>query len=129
MSGERTGRSPKDKRIVKEESTEGDIWWGNINVPMTEDTFEINKCRAIDYLNTKDRLFVVDAYAGMHNQYRMKIRIISTRAYHALFMENMLKVAEGKELGKKKKKKKNFTFKKKLNIIFFFFKIISSQSS
>eukprot|EP01091_Cochliopodium_minus_P013591 TRINITY_DN440_c0_g1_i1.p1 TRINITY_DN440_c0_g1~~TRINITY_DN440_c0_g1_i1.p1 ORF type:complete len:482 (-),score=158.11 TRINITY_DN440_c0_g1_i1:137-1582(-) len=98
MSGERTGRSPKDKRIVKEPSTENDIWWGDVNFPMTQDTFEINKCRAIDFLNTKDRLFVVDAFAGMHKDFRMKIRIISTRAYHALFMEDMLQIAEGKEL-------------------------------
>jgi phosphoenolpyruvate carboxykinase (ATP) len=98
MSGERTGRSPKDKRFVKEPSTENDIWWGNVNMPMTEEIFEINKCRAIDYLNTKERLYVVDAYAGRHPSYRMKIRIISTRAYHALFMEDMLQVAEGREL-------------------------------
>ena len=98
MSGERTGRSPKDKRIVKESTTENDIWWGDINVPMTEDVFEINKCRAIDYLNTRERLFVVDAFAGMHKDFRMRIRIISTRAYHALFMEDMLQIAEGEEL-------------------------------
>ena len=67
---------------------------------MDEDTFEINKCRARDYMNTRERLFVVDAYAGMHKDYRLKIRIISTRAYHALFMENMLKMAEDKDLGK-----------------------------
>ena len=65
---------------------------------MEEETFEINKCRAIDYLNTRERLYVVDAYAGMHPSHRIKFRIISTRAYHALFMMNMLKPAEGKEL-------------------------------
>lgn len=41
-SGEKTGRSPTDKRIVKHRDSEADIWWGNVNIPISEDVFEIN---------------------------------------------------------------------------------------
>ena len=90
MSGEKTGRSPTDKRIVDEPSTTDDIWWGPVNMPIDENTFLINRERAIDYLNTRSRLYVIDGYAGWDPKYRKKIRIVCARAYHALFMRNML---------------------------------------
>jgi phosphoenolpyruvate carboxykinase (ATP) len=89
-SGPKTGRSPNDKRIVKSESTEGDIWWGNVNIPISNQTFLTNRERAIDYINTRDRLYVFDGFAGADPKYRLKVRVITTRAYHALFMNNML---------------------------------------
>ncbi len=89
-SGEKTGRSPKDKRIVEEASTVDDIWWGDVNIKLSERVFRINFERTIDYLNTKDELYVVDGFAGWDEKYRLKVRIICTRAYHALFMHNML---------------------------------------
>jgi phosphoenolpyruvate carboxykinase (ATP) len=89
-SNNKTGRSPKDKRIVTGESTENDIWWGNVNIPISQNTFLTNRERAIDYLNTRDRLYVFDGYAGADPKYRLKVRVITTRAYHALFMYNML---------------------------------------
>lgn len=89
-SGDKTGRSPKDKRIVESPETSADIWWGDINIRMTERSFMINRQRARDYLNTKSQLFVTDGYAGWDPRYRLKIRVICTSAYHALFMQNML---------------------------------------
>ena len=89
-SGEKTGRSPKDKRIVKNPESEADIWWGAVNMPMSAEGFEESRLRAIDYLNTRDLLYVVDAYAGWDSKHRLKIRVICCRAYHALFMQNML---------------------------------------
>jgi phosphoenolpyruvate carboxykinase (ATP) len=82
FSGKKTGRSPKDKRIVYEETSRDDIWWGPVNIKMDEresehshcltfetefgiDTFEINRERAIDYLNTRDNVYVFDGYAGV----------------------------------------------------------------
>jgi len=50
----------------------------------------INRERAKDYLNTRERLYVVDGYAGWDPKYQLKIRVICHRAYHALFMHNML---------------------------------------
>ncbi|HSH02744.1 MAG TPA: phosphoenolpyruvate carboxykinase (ATP) [Anaerolineae bacterium] len=89
-SGEKTGRSPKDKRIVEHPDSKEDIWWGAINVPVDEHTFEINRERAIDYLNTRDKLYVVDGFGGWDPKERIKVRIICSRPYHALFMWNML---------------------------------------
>ena len=97
-SGEKTGRSPKDKRIVKNPESEKDIWWGAVNMPITPACFEQNKERAIDYLNTRDQVYVVDAFAGWDPKYRLKIRIICCRAYHALFMRNMLIIPTEEEL-------------------------------
>jgi len=97
-SGEKTGRSPKDKRIVRHPDSENNIDWGDINIELDEHTFDINRERAIDYLNTRDRLFIVDAFAGWDKKYRLKVRIICTRAYHALFMQNMLILPTKEEL-------------------------------
>lgn len=84
FSGKKTGRSPKDKRIVYEETSKDDIWWGSVNIKMDErkpslslwltdrsnliisDTFEINRERAIDYLNTRENVYVFDGYAGVN---------------------------------------------------------------
>lgn len=89
-SGEKTGRSPSDKRIVDLPQSHDDVWWGKVNIPLDERTFEINRERAIDYLNTCDRLYVTDGFAGWDPAYRVKARIIASRPYHALFMRNML---------------------------------------
>jgi hypothetical protein len=61
-----------DKRIVKEPTTEQDVWWGRVNIPMEERSFLINRERAVDYLNTQERLFVIDGYAGWNAKFRMK---------------------------------------------------------
>lgn len=90
FSGKKTGRSPKDKRVVYEDSSKDDVWWGPVNIKMDEHTFEINRERAIDYLNTRDDIYVFDGFAGWHPKYRIKVRVICARAYHALFMHNML---------------------------------------
>ncbi|KAG8864605.1 Protein kinase C-like 1 [Tulasnella sp. 330] len=90
FSGKKTGRSPKDKRIVYEETSKDEIWWGPVNIKMDEHTFEINRERAIDYLNTRELVYIFDGYAGWDPKYRIKVRVICARAYHALFMNNML---------------------------------------
>lgn len=89
-SGKKTGRSPKDKRIVDEESSSDKIWWGPVNKKVSEQTWKISKERAADYLRTREKVYVVDAYAGWDPKYRLKIRVVCARAYHALFMRNML---------------------------------------
>ncbi|GAA5993897.1 hypothetical protein JCM5350_000114 [Sporobolomyces pararoseus] len=98
FSGKKTGRSPKDKRIVFEETSKDDVWWGAVNIQMDEHTFEINRERAIDYLNTRDNVYVFDGFAGWDPKYRIKVRVVTSRAYHALFMHNMLIRPTKKEL-------------------------------
>lgn len=89
-SGKKTGRSPSDKRIVQDEGSEGNIWWGPVNKPMSAEVWKINRERAIDYLNTRSRIYVIDGYAGWDERYRIRVRVVCARAYHALFMRNML---------------------------------------
>ncbi len=90
MSGKKTGRSPKDKRVVDEDVTRDDIWWGNVNVKLSEDSFSSLKHYALGFLNGKHHLYVLDGYAGWDPRHQIKVRIICTRIYHALFMHNML---------------------------------------
>jgi phosphoenolpyruvate carboxykinase (ATP) len=90
FSGAKTGRSPKDKRIVEHGDSAADIWWGPVNIKLADHVFLTNRERAIDYLNTRPRLYVIDGYAGWDPKYRIKVRVICARAYHALFMQNML---------------------------------------
>ena len=89
-SGVKTGRSPKDKRVVKHPDSEANVWWGTVNIPITPETFAINRERARDYLNICERLYCFDGFAGWDPKYRMKVRVICSRPYHALFMHTML---------------------------------------
>ena len=89
-SGVKTGRSPKDKRVVRHPDSEGDIWWGSVNVPLDPHSFIINRERAKDYLNTQSRLYCFDGFVGWDPDYRVKVRVICDRPYHALFMHVML---------------------------------------
>ena len=90
-SGVKTGRSPKDKRIVYDKLTEN-IWWDkdSPNIKMDSAIFEINRETAICYLNNLDKIFVFDGFAGWDKNNRIKVRVLSERAYHCLFMHNML---------------------------------------
>jgi phosphoenolpyruvate carboxykinase (ATP) len=91
-SGAKTGRSPKDKRIVRRPgaASESEVWWGPVNVSLEPSSFLINRERAKDYLNTCERLYVVDGFAGWDPEHRVKVRVICSRPYHALFMHIML---------------------------------------
>ena len=89
-SGAKTGRSPQDKRIVRRPESEHDVWWGPVNVALDPNGYAANRERAIDYLNTRPRLYVFDGFAGWDPRYRLKVRVICSRPYHALFMHTML---------------------------------------
>ena len=89
-SGAKTGRSPKDKRVVRNSASEGDVWWGSVNIGLEESSFETNRAAAIEFLAAQPRLYVVDGFAGWDPKYRLKVRIVCSQAYHALFMYNML---------------------------------------
>lgn len=89
-SGAKKGRSPRDKRVVEEPGSKDDIWWGNVNIPFSEDSFAKTKQTALDFLNTCPELYAIDGFAGWDPATRIKVRIICSRPYHALFMHNML---------------------------------------
>jgi phosphoenolpyruvate carboxykinase (ATP) len=89
-SGAKTGRSPADKHVVEAAESRADVWWGPVNHPIDDHTFLRNRQRAIDYLNTRDQVYVCDGYAGWDPACRIKVRVLCSRAYHALYMQNML---------------------------------------
>ncbi len=89
-SGEKTGRSPKDKRVVRHAEVNDDVWWGKVNIGLEPDSFSRLRDQAVEHLNGCERLYVIDGFAGWDPRYRVKIRVICERAYHALFMRNML---------------------------------------
>src|SRR6201982_3421872 len=97
-SGVKTGRSPKDKRVVKHPASENEVWWGPVNIPLEPHTFAINRERACDYLNTRERLYCFDGFAGWDPNFQIKVRVICSRPYHALFMHTMLIRPTDKEL-------------------------------
>ena len=92
ISGKKTGRSPRDKRIVSQDSINADVWWGEVNIPMKEASFEKVRQQAVDYLDNSDHLYVLDAFAGWETGHRLKIRIVCSRAYHALFMLSLIHI-------------------------------------
>lgn len=85
-SGEKTGRSPKDKRIVKNPASEKDVWWGTTNVPLDPKSYRTVRQRALDYLSVCARIYCFDGFAGWEPKYRIKVRVICSRPYHALFI-------------------------------------------
>ncbi len=87
-TGQFTGRLPKDKFFVREPSSEALIHWGKVNRPIEPAKFESIKHRLFAYLQGKD-LFIQNCYAGADERYRLPIRIISERAWPALFARNM----------------------------------------
>ena len=89
-SGQKTGRSPKDKRVVKNSASEREVWWGSTNIPLDPQSFNTVRQRALDYLSVCERVYCFDGFAGWDPKYRIKIRVICTRPYHALFMHTML---------------------------------------
>lgn len=90
-SGEKCGRSPKDKRIVFDENT-ASLWWDDCspNNKLDTKTFLSHRQTAIEHLNSLDKLFIFDGYAGWDLRHRLKVRVICERPYHCLFMYNML---------------------------------------
>ncbi len=79
-----TGRSPDDKFLVKEPSSDGKIWWGKVNRPFEPEKFEILKKDVLAYLNTKE-LIIRDLYACADPAHRLKVRLVSENAWHTLF--------------------------------------------
>ena len=73
---------------------------GNRNGILTiySQVWRINRERAVDYLNTRNRIYVIDGFAGWDERYRINVRVVCARAYHALFMRNMLIRPSRKEL-------------------------------
>lgn len=98
LTGQYTGRSPKDKFFVEESTSKNLIWWGSVNQRVSESTFDHLHDKVIDHLSHQPNLYVLDAFGGTDLRYRLPLRVISEVAYHALFSWNMFVRATPEEL-------------------------------
>ncbi len=83
-----TGRSPKDRFIVRESTTEADIWWGDVNRPFDRAAYEALRERVTRYLSDR-ALYVQDLYASADPRHRIRVRVITESPWHAMFARNM----------------------------------------
>ncbi|MGB0960072.1 MAG: phosphoenolpyruvate carboxykinase [Halocynthiibacter sp.] len=95
-TGKYTGRSPKDKFVVKTPCVEDSIWWEN-NAPMTEDGFDALYADMLEHMKGKD-YFVSDLYGGADPKHRLDVRVVTELAWHGLFIRTMLRRPERSEL-------------------------------
>ena len=87
-SGARTGRSPRDKFVVRTPETAEHVWWGPHNQPLAQDAYEHVRARLLDYLAGKE-LYIQDCYVSQDPSYRRSVRVVTERAYHAVFARTM----------------------------------------
>jgi phosphoenolpyruvate carboxykinase (ATP) len=97
-TGQHTGRSPNDKFIVREPSSQDKVWWSKVNRPIEPPFFDLLHQRMLNYVEGKE-LFVQDCYAGADPRYRLPVRIITEHAWHSLFARHMFIDAAGAEGG------------------------------
>ncbi|MGO1584742.1 phosphoenolpyruvate carboxykinase (ATP) [Mesonia sp.] len=87
-TGEFTGRSPKDRFIVKDEVTKDEIWWGDVNIPFDPEKFDRLYDKVTEYLSGKE-LYVRDSYACADKDYQLNIRVITEYPWSNMFAHNM----------------------------------------
>ena len=95
-TGEHTGRSPKDKFVVRTASVEGSIWWDN-NKPMEPEAFDRLHADMLEHVKGRE-LFVQDLYGGADPQNRLDVRVVTELAWHGLFIRHLLRRPAREEL-------------------------------
>src|SRR5208282_734200 len=93
----RTGRSPKDKFIVKDETTANRVAWGAVNAPLDSEKFDALYERMIEYLRGRE-LFVQDLFCGADPAYRLPVRFVNEYAWHNLFVRQLFLRPSAEEL-------------------------------
>ncbi len=97
-TGKHTGRSAKDKFIVRDAETESTVWWGATNKGMTPEHFAVLKADFMAELAKKETLFVADLFGGSQPEHRVNVRVINEFAWHNLFIRTLLVRPEAAEL-------------------------------
>jgi phosphoenolpyruvate carboxykinase (ATP) len=87
-TGEFTGRSPKDKLVVKDAITEKSVWWGDVNMPFEPEKFDLIYNRVAAYLEGKE-IYVRDVYACADPAYKLNIRVVTELPWSNLFVNNL----------------------------------------
>jgi phosphoenolpyruvate carboxykinase (ATP) len=98
QTGAHTGRSAKDKFIVRDETTEDTIWWGKTNIGMKPAHFAALKEDFLAAIGEKSKLYVADLYGGSQAEHRVNVRVINELAWHNLFVRTLLVRPEPSEL-------------------------------
>ncbi len=98
---DRTGRSPKDKYVVREPSTEKDIWWGKVNVEMEPAVFDNLYAKVTEYLSRKE-LFLFDGFVGADPKHAKGVRVVAEKAWHSLFARTLFRRPTREQLAKHK---------------------------
>ena len=106
-TGKHTGRSAQDKFIVEDEVTKDTVDWGKTNKPVSEDVFNKIRAKVMDHLNGTE-LFVQDTIAGADRKNSINVRIITEKAWHSLFMRNMLEAVNSTKASEAKVKPEEF---------------------
>ena len=96
-TGKFTGRSPKDRFIVKDDVTKDAIWWGDVNIPFAPEDFDKLYDKVITYLNGKE-MYVRDAYACADPTYKMNLRVVTEMPWSNMFAYNMFLRPTAEEL-------------------------------
>lgn len=97
-TGKYTGRSPKDKFIVEEESVKDKIDWGSVNQPISEESFTKLYNKVLNFLKEKEEVFVFKGFAGADKKYRLPIQVINEYAWHNLFAHQLFIRPDAEEL-------------------------------
>jgi len=84
----RTGRSPKDKFIVKDETTAPTVAWGAVNAPFEPEKFDALYARVMEHLRGRE-LYVQDLFCGADPAYRLPVRVVNEYAWHNLFVHQL----------------------------------------
>ena len=93
-TGKFTGRSPRDKFVVREAGSEDKIWWGDVNKPVDEEKYELFKADVVQYLDTKDVLFAQDLSIGADKDFAYPVNLTTESPYAALFCHHMFITGE-----------------------------------
>jgi phosphoenolpyruvate carboxykinase (ATP) len=97
-TGKHTGRSPKDKFVVREPSSDHKIWWGEVNQPITEANYDRLRARLVDYLSERD-LYAQDCFIGAHPDHRRSLRVYTETAWASIFARNLFRRPSAADLG------------------------------
>ncbi|KAJ0411770.1 hypothetical protein ATCC90586_006729 [Pythium insidiosum] len=97
-TGKFTGRSPKDKFIVKQQPSQDHIWWGDVNQPTTPEVFDALAAKASKHFCGVDRMYVFDGHCGVNAKTRLNVRIITELAWQHHFVTNMFIRPEFKDV-------------------------------
>ena len=97
-TGAHTGRSPKDKFIVRDRASEENIWWGPVNQPMSSDAFARLENDFRSHVAALDRVYIQDLHGGSQPEHRIRVRVVTELAWHSLFARTMLVRPEEEDL-------------------------------